>query len=147
MWLIVMAAFVIIEGATNGLYTIWFAVGATLAAICAAIGLHLYVQSSVFLFVSLVLLLSLRPVARKYLSTRKSATNADRVLEKTGIVTEDIDNTHGSGAVYIDGKTWTARSYDGTLIKKDTHVSAKMIEGVKLIVYPISNEQLTATPL
>lgn len=61
-------------------------------------------------------------------------TNADRVLNNVGRVTERIDNALPSGAVYIDGKTWTARSADGEVIEPDAAVRILRMEGVKLIV-------------
>ena len=63
-------------------------------------------------------------------------TNADRVLGATGKVTETIDNENSSGAVYVDGKTWTARSADGAVIPAGEPVEITSMEGVKLIVNP-----------
>jgi len=61
-------------------------------------------------------------------------TNADRVLHRTARVTEEVNNEHSSGAVYIDGKTWSARSEDGAVIAKDRMVTVVRMEGVKLFV-------------
>lgn len=140
LWLALMVVLLIFEGLTAGIYTIWFAFGAMVAAICAALGFHPYVQIVSFLLVSTLMLLLLRPLAKSYFASKKTATNADRVMDKIGVVTEEIDNTRGLGAIYIDGKTWSARSYDGTPITVDTHVSVNMIDGVKLIVTPIRFE-------
>lgn len=142
IWLGLMVACLIIEGTTVGLYTVWFAIGAMLAAICAALGLEFYVQLVVFTLVSVLLLLLLRPVVKNYFSVKKSATNVDRVMEKIGVVIENIDNMTAQGAVYIDGKTWTARSYDGGPIPKGIHVSVKLIDGVKLVVEPLEKEAI-----
>ena len=60
--------------------------------------------------------------------------NADGVVGKVAKVIEDIDNLAPSGTVQIDGKEWTARSKDGSVIKKDSLVTIDKIEGVKLIV-------------
>ena len=69
------------------------------------------------------------------LSTGKAVpTNADRVLGATGKVTETIDNENSSGAVYVDGKTWTARSADGSVLPAGSRVEIRRMEGVKLIV-------------
>lgn len=140
LWLALMVVLLVFEGLTTGLYTIWFAIGAMVAAICAAMNFDGYIQIVVFLFVSTLLLLLLRPIVKSHFASKKSATNADRVMEKIGVVTEEIDNTHGQGAIYIDGKTWSARSYNGDPIPMDTHVSVDMIDGVKLIVTPVRLE-------
>jgi membrane protein implicated in regulation of membrane protease activity len=106
-WLALMIACIIVEATTYGLYTIWFGIGAMLSAICAGLGIMFEIQVAVFLIVSVLLLIFLRPIVKNYFNVKKSATNSDRVMEKTGVVTEDIDNTMGQGAIYIDGKTWT----------------------------------------
>jgi len=59
---------------------------------------------------------------------------ADRVLGRTARVTETIDNDSAAGAVYVDGKTWTARSADGTVLPAGSRVEVRRMEGVKLIV-------------
>lgn len=141
LWLVLMVVLFVFEGSTVGLHAIWFAIGAMLAAVCSVIGVPVIAQFVVFLLVSIALLLLLRPAAKKLLSSHKTAaTNADRVFERVCVVTEEIDNIAGSGAVYVDGKTWTARSYTGEPIAADSHVTVNMIDGVKLIVSPIPQE-------
>lgn len=44
------------------------------------------------------------------------------------------------GAVYVDGKTWTARTVDEEIIPEGQLVKAERIEGVKLIVSKIAPE-------
>ena len=56
-------------------------------------------------------------------------------------VTETIDNRRASGAVYVDGKTWTARSAGGGVIPAGERVRVRRIEGVKLLVEPDQLEQ------
>ena len=60
----------------------------------------------------------------------------DRAIGTPARVTEDIDNEAGTGAVYVDGKTWTARSSDGSVIPIGTKVTVERMEGVKLFVTP-----------
>jgi membrane protein implicated in regulation of membrane protease activity len=53
-------------------------------------------------------------------------------------VLEDIDNDRNMGAVSCDGKIWSARTVDGTAVKKDEKVRVIQIKGVKLIVEPVN---------
>jgi membrane protein implicated in regulation of membrane protease activity len=69
--------------------------------------------------------------------TRSQPTNADMMIGKEALVTEDIDNVEATGAVSVGGKVWTARSADGGRIKSGAVVSVLRIEGVKLIVEPV----------
>ena len=67
-------------------------------------------------------------------------TNADRVLGEVARVTERIDNENSVGAVYVDGKTWTARSIDGTVIPAGDRVCIESMEGVKLFVKQVEKK-------
>ena len=136
IWGIAFVAFLIIEGATVGLTSIWFACGAIIALIAAALGAPVPLQFVLFILISGVTLWLTRPLAAKYLTGKSQATNADRVIGMTGRVTESIDNVSGTGTVSIGGKLWTARSQTGVPIAEDTLVKGVAIDGVKLIVYP-----------
>ena len=134
VWIAVIVVFGIAEAATAGLVSIWFVGGAAAALLAAVFNGPLWLQFVLFLAVSIVLLAATRPLAKKMLDKSITPTNADRVLHHTARVTEKVDNEAPSGAVYIDGKTWTARSEDGTVYAKDTLVEVVRMEGVKLYV-------------
>ena len=61
--------------------------------------------------------------------------NLDRIVGAVARVTESIDNERASGAVYVDGKTWSARSAEGDVIPAGARVKIQRIEGVKLLVH------------
>ena len=137
LWLIALIVFAVGEAITVGLTSVWFAVGALGALIAAGFGAALWLQVVVFLALSGVTLLLVRPLAKKFLTPRYQATNADRVIGATALVTEEIDNDAGTGAVYVDGKTWSARSSDGSPIPMGAKVVVDRMEGVKLFVTPV----------
>ena len=130
IWLIVMVVLVLGELATVGLTFIWFAVGALGGAITAWMGGAIWVQVIVFLALSGLV----RPLAARYLDTKNVATNADRVIGKTAIVIQDIDNIEGKGQVNISGQIWSARSQQAVVIPAGTEVKVLRIEGVKVFV-------------
>ena len=140
VWGVLLVVFLIVEGATAGLVSIWFAVGSLAALVCALLGAPFWLQFVCFVLVSIAVLVLTRPLAKKYINGKVEATNADRAIGQTGYVTEAIDNLAAAGAVHIGGKTWAARSADGKPIPAETLVRAEMIEGVKLIVRPVSVE-------
>ena len=135
-WLIALILFVIVEAATYALVSIWFAAGVLVALVSAAVNAPVWLQVVLFLVISAVTLAATRSMARKFQGQKKERTNADKVLEMTGVVTERIDNIDGTGTVYVDGKVWSARSENGDVIEKDTRVKVVRIEGVKLYVVP-----------
>ena len=134
IWIAAIIVFGIAEAATAGLVSIWFVGGSAAALISAIFGAPLWLQFVLFLLVSIALLAATRPIAWRMLNKAITPTNADRVLHHTARVVEAVDNERPSGAVYIDGKTWTARSEDGTVLAKDTMVQVVRMEGVKLFV-------------
>lgn len=141
IWIAAIIIFGIAEAATAGLVSIWFVAGAVAALLSLELGAVLWLQIVVFLAVSIAALVATRPLAHKMLDKTIVPTNADRVLHHTAKVTETIDNENTTGAVYIDGKTWTARSEDGDVIARGAMVTIVRMEGVKLFVRKEREEQ------
>ncbi len=134
VWLALLIIFAVAEAATVGLTSVWFALGSLGALVCALAGGNIWLQLGIFIVLSLVCLVALRPLAKKYLNNRVEPTNADRVIGQEARVTQDIDNIQGTGAVTIGGVTWTARSEHDTPIPAGAMVRVLRIEGVKVIV-------------
>ena len=140
VWLGAAVVFGIVEALTAGLVSIWFVAGSAAALIGAFLGAGLGVQVALFVAVSALALAVTRPLVRRYASGRAVPTNLDRVLGQTGKVTETVDNENSTGAVYVDGKTWTARSADGAVIPAGSRVEVLRMEGVKLFVRKIEEK-------
>ena len=140
VWLGAAVVFGIVEALTAGLVSIWFVAGSAAALIGAFLGAGLGVQVALFVVVSAAALAVTRPLVRRYTAGKAVPTNLDRVLGDSGKVTETIDNENSTGAVYVDGKTWTARSEDGTVIPAGTVVTVVRMEGVKLFVKKIEEK-------
>ena len=135
-WLIAMVLFGVLEAVTVGLTSIWFALGALGALAADAASAPVIVQIVVFLGVSFLTLLLVRPLAQRFVNDRKVATNADRVIGQEAVVTQTIDNLKGEGQVSISGAVWTARSQEEAPIPAGSRVRVLRIEGVKVIVSP-----------
>lgn len=135
-WLIVFIVLLVLEIATLGLTTIWFAGGALAAFILSMLGVSATAQWVVFCAVSFVLLFATRPWAVRYFNDqKKEKTNIDSLIGKTAVVTAPICNLEGRGEVFVNGLTWTARTRnEAAVIEEGTHVVILAVEGVKLIV-------------
>ena len=139
-WAVAVVAFVILELATVGLASIWFALGALCALIAALLGAPLWLQIVWFAVVSVATLLLTRPLAKKYINSKTVSTNADRVIGRRAVVKERIDELAGTGAVLADGKMWSARMLDGGSAEPGDVVTVREIRGVKLFVEPLDAE-------
>ena len=133
-WLAVFVLLIVIELATMGLTTIWFAGGAVAGFIAYMLGANVVIQAVAFFVVSIVLLIFTRPFAVRYITSNKTKTNIDGLIGQEALVLEEINNIRETGCARLEGKEWTARSVDDTVIPADTVVIVERIEGVKLIV-------------
>lgn len=133
-WAVAFIVLVLVELATMGLTTIWFAGGAVAGFLCSMLNLNVVIQIIAFFAVSILLLIFTRPFAMRYVNQNKVKTNVDSLIGGSALVLEEIDNLRETGCARIDGKEWTARTEDGSVIPKDEVVTVVRIEGVKLIV-------------
>ncbi|MGN0250808.1 MAG: NfeD family protein [Oliverpabstia sp.] len=135
VWLAVAIVLLVVEIITLGLTTIWFAGGALVSCIAAALQADFLVQIILFLVVSVVLLFFTRPVAMRYMNKNRTKTNSESLVGKEAVVLQEINNLKASGQVQLNGIEWTARAENmEDVIEKGAIVCIKKIEGVKLIV-------------
>lgn len=138
IWLVLMVIFLIAEASTVSMVSLWFAAGSLVSLIAAVLGAPLWLQITLFLAVSAVLLASLRSIVRKHITPKLTATNVDAIIGSQGFATADIDNVNATGTVKLGAMEWTARSATGEIIKTGTLVKVEKIEGVKVFVVPVS---------
>lgn len=138
LWIIVAVICILIEAATLGLTTIWFAIGAIFAWIVTEFNAPIIVQVLVFLITSGVVLYFVRPVAQRVLKIGNVRTNADSLVGKIAVVIKEINSYEGVGQVKVAGKIWSAKSYDNEVIERDSKVEIIEIQGVKLVVKKIN---------
>lgn len=108
------------------------------------LGLGFWPQSTVFIVLSGITLALVRPLAKKLLRPGYSATNADRVIGTVGVVTQAVNNLAGEGLVNLAGQVWSARSKTEEVIPAGQEVRVLHIQGVKVIVEPVTADQTKA---
>lgn len=134
VWLTALVIFLAAEALTVGLVSIWFAGGALISMILAALGAPLWLQICMFMLSSCILLILTKPFAEKYFSKNRVPTNAEALIGRTAIVTEDINNDETVGAVKVNGQIWSAYTESGAAAKKGDKLTVVNIQGVHLIV-------------
>jgi len=144
LWLGLVILLLIIEIATMGLTTIWFAGGAMAAFFSTFLGATPTVQRTIFVVLSLVLLVLTRPAAVKYMRSGHVKTNAESLIGRLAVVTAEINNFAQCGEVMIADVSWTARSRtEDRIIPVGSKVRICAIEGVKLIVEETEKQHLS----
>lgn len=134
-WLIALIVFLVIEGVTVTLVCIWFAGGALIGMLAAALHAPIWLQVLLFLLISIILLVYTRPIAMKYFNKNREKTNVSGVIGKQAIVVDEINNLQGLGKATVSGQEWTARNVvEEEIIPVGTVVVVEEIKGVKLMV-------------
>lgn len=137
IWLILAGLFVIIEFFTMGFLVFWFGIGALITMIVSFFTNNIFIQTSVFLVASVILLFATKPFVKRF-SSKTIPTNANSLIGKTGLVVQEIDNIKSVGQVKVNGELWSAVSLNNIIIAKDTQVEIVEINGVKLTVKQIN---------
>ena len=133
LWLGLVIVLLVIEIATMGLTTIWFAGGALAALVCALAGITPVLQAASFLAVSLVLVFYTRPFALRFVNPHRVKTNYEDVIGREVQVIKRIDNRADTGTALCSGMEWSARSAeDSGVIKAGETAYVAEIRGVKL---------------
>lgn len=134
VWIVAIAAFIVLELLTPQLVCIWFAIGSVGGLIAEKAGAAEWLQVAIFVIVSLIMLVITRPLYNKYVKTKTVPTNSDRLIGMEAVVIETIDNMEAKGSCKVAGQIWSAKSTNGAVIEKDSIVIINSIEGVKLSV-------------
>lgn len=121
---------------TGGFFLAPFALGAAAAALVSLAGVGLPLAVVVFLLASLLVLLTLRPLARRHRQLPpRIRTGAAALVGRDAVVLERIANGEGVGCVRIDSEVWTARSYDeDEVIPAGERVQVVEIRGATALV-------------
>ncbi len=133
-WLGLFIILAIFEIITINLVSIWFALGALITTFVTLVTDNTMIQLAVFTISSFLLLVLTKSLVTKLKMPKVIPTNLDQVVDKIGLVTEDIKK-NAIGEVKVLGKKWSA--YSDKEIRKDEKVRIISIEGVKLKVEKI----------
>lgn len=129
IWVALIVVFVVVEAATLGLTSIWFAFGALFALIVSFFSTSLLIQVTAFILSSVILLYFTKPIAKKYLKVGRERTNVDSLIGMRGVVTKPIGK-HETGQVKVNGQIWTA--YGDQPVEVGKEVVVEEVHGVKI---------------
>ncbi len=141
IWLAVTVIAIVVEIITPELVSLWFAIGGIVGIAFSFIpGLPWWGEIIIFAVLSMILLLSLRPVLSKYLKRKSLATNVDRLIgQDIRMITQaDFDNL---GTAKIGDVVWSVKSENQSSLMADEIVRIVAVDGNKLIARHIENAQ------
>lgn len=136
VWLAVAVVLIIAEMIVGDLVLLMLGGGALAAAGTEYLfDPPLWVTGVVFAVVSLLLVLGVRPVAKRHMLSRpRVLTNTEALEGKHAVVTEIVDDH--DGRVKLDGEIWSARVLEpGDVIEPGTEVTVVQIDGATAVVW------------
>jgi membrane protein implicated in regulation of membrane protease activity len=121
---------------TTSFFLAPFSVGALGAAVVDVAGASELAAWVVFVVVSVLMLLVVRPIAKSHMKVPPHIrTGTAALVGQQAIVLERIANNEGVGCVKIDGEVWTARSLDeDEVIEAGSRVHVVQIKGATALV-------------
>ena len=142
IWLAIFALAVIIEASGPNLVSIWFAVGSLVSLIISFIpGVAWWIQVIVFVVLSVVSFIALRPIFKRFMKHNIFNTNIDSYTGKKGIVVEEITLLN-PGSVKIGDVKWSAIPLDEKeKFNVNDVVEVVAISGNKLIVKKVEEKK------
>lgn len=140
VWMILFLGFGVFEFITPGnLITIWFAFGSLGGLITQQLNLPLPIQILSFILISFASFLLVRPFAKKVMRGETIATNADRLIGQQFRLEKDYDPKEWYQQK-INSEVWSIVNAKHESINANTLVEIVSIDGVKLVVRQIKEE-------
>ena len=136
LWLIFAIILFLVEIFTAGFVLAAFGVGALVAMLVAFLGLGLEWQLAAFVVVSALGVIFSRRFADRISGEQPENFGIDRVIGKSAVVLEPIDNSAATGMVRVEREEWRAQSLDGEPIPVGVTVEVVAVDGTRLLVRP-----------
>jgi len=141
-----MLVMIFVEAMGPALVSIWFAAGALIALILSLfsfipeVTIPWWVQLIVFVVVSTMTLLLVRPLSKRYFKRNTVNSNVDSLVGKRGLLEQEI-KPFNPGLCKINDVLWTAVGVEGKeTIAKESVVEVVAIQGNKLLVKKVEEK-------
>ena len=141
-WLIAAVGFLVLEGMTFSMVSVWFAAGSAAALLSCLFHPPFKVQAVVFIVVSILCLAAFKPLTQR-LRQKPTPTNGDRSLGREAKVLTPV-SAGKTGRVRLDGVDWNARcATPGDALEPGQTCRVTEIHSTLLIVEPVLTESST----
>ena len=141
-WLIAAVGFLVLEGMTFSMVSVWFAAGSAAALLSCLFHPPFKVQAVVFIVVSVLCLAAFKPLTQR-LRQKPTPINGDRSLGREAKVLTPV-SAEETGRVRLDGVDWNARcATPGDTLAPGQSCRVTEIHSTLLIVEPVLTESST----
>lgn len=139
-WSILIVVSLIVEFVTDELTIIWGTVGAVCTLIAAIFHAPIWLQFVIFFITTGLFILLTKPLIKKHNKKIKTRTNADRIIDMIGIVTEGFKESE-VGKITVNGQVWRAASTSNEVFVEGEKVQIEGFSGTKAIVSKIKDDE------
>ncbi|MDR1184415.1 MAG: NfeD family protein, partial [Coriobacteriales bacterium] len=130
IWIILAVILYVGEMLTATLFLLPFGIGATVAFVANLCGAELWLQWVVFVVVSVITLIFLRPVAKRLTANAENEkSGVDRLIGMTGCIIEG-NAPSGESRARVDREVWNVATESGEYLSVDTPVKVLRVDGV-----------------
>jgi membrane protein implicated in regulation of membrane protease activity len=136
VWLVFALGLAGAEALTGDMFLLMLGGGALAAAVSSwLLDWPVWADGAIFLVVSVLLLVVVRPAVRRRLTPAKGATTGIQALEgKSALVLDRV--ARDQGQVKLDGQVWTARPFNDTdVYQPGEMVTVMHIDGATAVVW------------
>ncbi|MGA9493294.1 MAG: NfeD family protein [Mycobacterium sp.] len=134
IWLIVALGLAGAEALTGDMSLLMLGGGALAAAGSSFLDVPIWADGAVFLVVSVLLLVLVRPVLRRRMTPQSLPTGVKALEGKNAVVLDRV--ARDEGQVKVDGQVWTARPFnDGDVFEPGELVTVMNIDGATAVVW------------
>ena len=109
-WLVIIILTLIIEMVNMGIFCVFITIGALVAYVASIFEANLLIQIGLFIAVSILLLLFVRPYAVHLFAQEQANSRRQRLVGMDAIVLTDINYLKDTGMVSVDNRQWAAEA-------------------------------------
>lgn len=132
IWCVVAFIFIIVEVSTPAMFFLNLAFASFIVSFFAYFNLDITLQVVLFVIMSLVGILILRPYMLKKETKKQKTGIEEKYINKKAKVIEEINETQGAITIY--GERWLAREKDNKFVNVNDEVNIVANEGTLFIV-------------
>ncbi|MDR2672433.1 MAG: NfeD family protein [Coriobacteriales bacterium] len=134
IWLVLAALLYVGEMLTTTLFLLPFGVGATVALLANIFGVDIWLQWLLFIAVSIIALVALRPAARRLTArAAQEKSGVDRLIGMTGTIIAG-NAPSGENRAQVGREIWNVTTESGSVLAVDTPIRVLRVDGAHLIV-------------
>jgi len=134
IWLVAAAMLFVGEMLTTTFFILPFAFGATVALFAQMLGADPWLQWSLFVGVSILSLVFVRPIFKRLTSKAEpELAGVDRLIGMNGVIIEGTAPSGGNRA-RVAGEIWNVEAENGMYLMVGTTIRVLRVDGVYLVV-------------